>query len=394
VNARHGEHDTVISGIGMSEVGRPAAGSALSLTVDAALAAVADAGLTRADIDGVSTYAGLVKDMPGYSPLGVTDLKEALDLRLNWYSGGPEVPGQLGAVFNAVAAVSAGLAQHVLCFRTLTEAQAREPRRGPSTMGTAGGRVSGWWQWQVPFRAYSASNVIAMYAQRHMHEFGTTREQLAQVALTARRHAALNERAIYRAPMTMDDYLSARMISTPLCLFDCDVPVDGSVAVIVSHRDTVADLRVPPVRVEAIGSALHGRDSWLQRADLTTMAADDAAAMMWRRTDLRPRDVDVALLYDGFSYLTLAWLEALGFCGHGEGGAFVEGGERIGLTGQLPLNTDGGQLSAGRLHGFGLLHEACVQLRAEGGARQVDDAEVAVVAAGGGPIGGSLLLTR
>jgi acetyl-CoA acetyltransferase len=393
VSARHGEHDAVISGIGMSEVGRPASGSALALTVDAALAAVADAGLTRADIDGVSTYAGLVKDMPGYSPLGVTDLKEALDLRLNWYSGGPEVPGQLGAVFNAVAAVSAGLARHVLCFRTLTEAQARSPRRGPSTMGTAGGRVDGWWQWQVPFRAYSASNVIAMYAQRHMHEFGTTREQLAQVALTARRHAALNERAIYRAPMTMDDYLSARMISTPLCLFDCDVPVDGSVAVVVSHRDAVPDLRVPPVRVEAIGSALYGRDSWLQRTDLTTMASSDAAEMMWRRTGLRPHEVDVALLYDGFSYLTLAWLEALGFCGHGEGGAFVEGGERIGLTGQLPLNTDGGQLSAGRLHGFGLLHEACVQLRGEGGARQVDGAEVAVVAAGGGPIGGCLLLT-
>lgn len=172
------------------------------------------------------------------------------------------------------------------------------------------------------------------------------------------------------------------------------MPVDGSVAVIVSHLDTAPGLRRPPVRIEAVGTALHGRDSWDQRTDVTTMGASDAAEMMWRRTALTPADVDVAQLYDGFSYLALAWLEALGFCPHGEGARFIEGGKRIARDGELPLNTAGGQLSGGRLHGFGLLHEACVQLWGEAGARQVPGATVAVAAAGGGPLGSCLLLTR
>ena len=124
------------------------------------------------------------------------------------------------------------------------------------------------------------------------------------------------------------------------------------------------------------------------------MGAADAAASMWRRTDLTPTDVDVAQLYDGFSFLSMSWLEALGFCGHGESGPFVEGGARIARDGELPLNTGGGQLSGGRLHGFGFLHEACVQLRGEGGERQVPKrVEVAAVGNGGGPVAGSMLLT-
>jgi acetyl-CoA acetyltransferase len=185
------------------------------------------------------------------------------------------------------------------------------------------------------------------------------------------------------------------MISTPLCLYDCDVPVDGSTALIVSRRELADDLRRPPVNVEAVGTALSGRPSWDQFDDLTSMAARDAASMMWSRTDLGPADVDVAELYDGFSFLALVWLEALGFCPKGEGGPFVEGGTRIALEGPLPLNTQGGQLSGGRLHGFGFLHEACVQLWGEGGGRQVaDDPQVAVASAGGGPLASSMLLTR
>jgi acetyl-CoA acetyltransferase len=125
------------------------------------------------------------------------------------------------------------------------------------------------------------------------------------------------------------------------------------------------------------------------------MAATDAATEMWSRTDLSPADVQVAELYDGFSFLTMCWLEALGFCGRGEGGPFVEGGTRIARDGQLPVNTHGGQLSAGRLHGFGFIHEAVVQLRGDGGDRQVPKpVEVAAVANGGGPIAGCMLLTR
>jgi acetyl-CoA acetyltransferase len=250
-------------------------------------------------------------------------------------------------------------------------------------------------EWSIPFRSYSAANWIGMFAQRHFHEYGTTREQLAQIALNARENAQVNPNAIYRDPMTLDDYFAARMISTPFCLYDCDVPVDGATAMIVSHVDAAKDCRKAPLRVEAVGSALRGRPSWDQFDDLTTMALRDAGEMLWERTDLKPGDVDVAELYDGFSFIAMAWLEALGFCGKGESGAYVEGGKRIALDGELPLNTNGGQLSAGRLHGYGFLHEACVQLWGEGGERQVPGSpEVAVAAAGGGPLGGCMLLTR
>jgi acetyl-CoA acetyltransferase len=388
------ERRVVISGIGMSHVGRKLGRPGLDLTVDACLAAMADAGLAREQINGVATYPGFRPDPPGMSPVGVSDVKDALALPLDWYTGTGEVPGQLGAVFNACAAIVTGLARHVLVFRTVCESSAQTAERRAGVFGTDGERVQGRFEWSLPFKSYSAATAIALMAQRHMHEFGTTKEQLGEVALNARRNAARNPVAVYRSPMTMEDYLAARPIATPLGLYDCDVPVDGSVAVILSHADTVADLAHEPVRIEAIGSALHGRDSWDQRADLTTMAAFDAARMLWSRTDLKPTDVAVAELYDGFSYLSLQWLEALGFCGHGESGPFVEGGSRVALDGEIPLNTNGGQLSGGRLHGYGYLHEACVQLLGRGGERQVPgDPEVAVVGTGGGPLGGCILLT-
>ncbi len=391
------ERRACISGIGQSEVGRRLGRDPLGLTLDACLAAIEDAGLTRDRIDGLSTYPGAMGGAPGFSGAGITEVHDALRLRLDWYGGGMEQPGQLGSVVNACMAVACGLATHVLCFRSVWEAtaQGREGRAGIGVGSGAGFRASGQLEYTLPFRAYSAANWIALVAQRHFHEFGTTREQMAWIALSARRHAAGNPRAIYREPMTLDDYLAARMISTPFCLYDCDVPVDGATAVIVSRREAARDLRRKPIGIEAVGTALRGRPSWDQFDDLTTMALRDAAAMLWERTDLRPSDVDVAELYDGFSFIAMAWLEALGFCAKGESGPFVEGGGRIALGGEIPLNTNGGQLSGGRLHGYGFLHEACVQLWGEGGERQVPGSpEVAVAAAGGGPLGGCLLLTR
>jgi acetyl-CoA acetyltransferase len=193
--------------------------------------------------------------------------------------------------------------------------------------------------------------------------------------------------------MTMDDYLSARPISTPLGLFDCDIPVDGAIAFVVSHADYAADCPNPAVRVEAVGGT-YGSGGWFHRDDFPKMASVEAAAEMWSRTDLKPSDVDIAEIYDGFTFLTFAWLEALGFCGDGESGSFVDGATRIALDGELPLNTYGGQLSAGRLHGYWLLHEACLQLRGQAGDRQLARRpEVAVAAAGGGPIAGCMVLT-
>jgi acetyl-CoA acetyltransferase len=393
------ERKAVISGIGQSDVGRRLNRSELDLTIDASLAAIADAGLTVADIDGLATYPGGIALVPGFSGPGTPTVQDALRLNLRWHSGGLEGPAQIQAVINAVLAVSAGLARHVLVYRTVTEATAQgaggRQGMGIGGGGGGGGGIGGSQQWQIPFRTYSAANWLAMNAQRHFHEFGTTREQLGQIAITARRNAAMNPKAIFRDPMSMDDYLGVRMISTPFGLYDCDVPVDGSTAVIVSAAEHAADVDHPVARVEAMGTALQGRPSWDQFDDLTTMAARDAGAHLWTRTDLKPSDVDVAELYDGFSFLAMVWLEALGFCGRGEGGPFVEGGHRIALDGELPLNTHGGQLSAGRLHGFGFIHEAVLQLRGEAGERQVArQPEVAAVANGGGPIAGAMLLTR
>ncbi|HZJ25715.1 MAG TPA: thiolase family protein [Acidimicrobiia bacterium] len=393
------ERSAVISGAGQSDVGRRLFRDPLELTLDACLAAITDAGLTTADIDGIATYPGPMTQPAGFSGAGLVDVQDALRLELGWYTGGIELPGQLGSVIDACLAVAARLATHVLCFRSVYEGSAQGSKGRKAVMPGGGGgggfRASGFMEWTLPFAAPSAANWIALMAQRHFHEFGTTREQLGQIALNARANAALNPKAIYTDPMTLDDYLAARLVSTPLGLYDCDVPCDGGTALIVSHVDTTPDLRRPPIRVEAVGTAIRGRPSWDQFDDLTTMACRDAAAQMWERTDLTPADVDLAELYDGFSFITMAWLEAMGFCGRGESGPFVEGGRRIARDGELPLNTHGGQLSAGRLHGYGFLHEACVQLWGEAGARQVEgNPEVGVAAAGGGPLAGSLLLTR
>jgi acetyl-CoA acetyltransferase len=393
------ERKAIISGIGQSAVGRRLERSDIDLTIEASLDAINDAGLTRDDIDGLATYPGMGIGGGGFAGPGTPEIQDALRLRLNWHDGGGEGPGQMRAVISACLAVAAGLARHVLVYRTVSEGSG-QGSGGRQGIGGGGNslKVGSFMQWSLPFGAASAANWLAMVAQRRFHDFDLTREQLGQIAINARRNAGLNPKAIYRDPMTLDDYLAARMITTPLCLFDCDAPCDGSTAVIVSHRDFAPDAPHPVAHVNAVGTALRGRPSWDQFDDINMMAARDAAASMWERTDLRPDDVELAELYDGFSILTMVWLESLGFCGYGESGAFVEGGQRIALEGELPLNTSGGQLSGGRLHGFGLIHEAVLQMRGGAGERQVTRSHggppaVAAVANGGGPIAGTMLLT-
>lgn len=389
------EDQAIVSGVGTSQIGRRLYRDDLDLTVEACLRAIEDAGLTRDDIDGLATYPGELGGPRDFAGPGTPTVQDALRLQLDWHSGGPEGPAQLQAIVNAVMAVATGLARHVLVYRTVTEASKQGAASREGIGGSSTTSIGGWLQWLLPYAAYSAANWVALYAQRHFHEFGTTREQLGAIAVNARANAVLNPDAIYREPFDLDEYLEQRMISTPLCLYDCDVPCDGSVAVVISHVDHAPDLPNPPVRFEALGTALRGRPSWDQWEDLTTMAARDAGAHLWERTDLVPADVDIAQLYDGFSFLTMVWLEALGFCGRGEAGPYVEGGKRIARDGELPLNTGGGQLSGGRLHGFGLFHEAVIQLRGQGGDRQVaGDPEVALVANGGGNLAGCALLTR
>jgi acetyl-CoA acetyltransferase len=391
------EKRCIISGIGQSEVGRRVTRGVLALTLDACLEAIADAGLSPADIDGVTSWPGAVSraeglapSSPGSSGPGVHAVIDALRLNTNWHYGGPETPGMLASVIEGCMAVGSGMCRNVLVYRALNEATAW--RTNTERVAADAGGVTGMMQWILPFGAFSGPNWMALYARRHMHEYGTTREQIAQISLNARRNAALNPKAVLTDELTLEDYLSSPMISDPLCLYDCDIAIDGATAVVISDAAYASDTPHPAIRFEAVGSALNGRASWDQWEDMTTTAATSAGAHLWSRTDLTPADVDVAQLYDGFTVLTLYWLEGLQFCGRGESGAFVEGGERISLTGELPLATSGGQLSGGRLHSFGHLYEACLQLRGAAGQRQVPGAKVAAVSAGAGPLASCLLL--
>ncbi len=382
----------IISGLGYSDVGRRLGRSRYQLTIDAILAAIDDAGLKTSDIDGIACYPSSAVELnPGFNGPDLYEVMDGLGLEVNWHLGTSQGPAQFMSVIAAATAVSTGLCRHAVVFRTTTEASA-QGAGGRGGLGHGGAGTEGVLSSLLASGAVSAANWTAFYTRRHMHEYGTTREHLGAIAVTERAYAAMNPRAVLRSEMTMSDYLDARVISSPLCLFDCDLPVDGSVAIVVSAPETAADVR-HAATIEAVGTAMRHRPYWEHWPDLTTMATHDAAAHMWSQTELRPSDVDVAQIYDAFSPFVIFWLEALGFCGRGEGGFFVEGGTRIGPGGCLPTNTWGGQLSGGRLHGWGFLAEALHQLWGSADARQVDGTEVVVVGVGGGASASSMLLT-
>ena len=323
--------------------------------------------------------------------------------------------GLLAPVMGACLAVANGGARHVLVYRTVKmmggsilppsgrRAPAPPPPRPrPAADGEANGdegvggmvNVMGDMAPLLTYGAYSAANWLAMHAERHMYLYGTTKEQLGALAVNSRRNAAVQPAR--RRPRTDDDgrlpqraagFRSVRVARLRRAYRRVD---RGSWCRRPTTRPTA---RAHPCTWSRWAARV-GTGAWDQRPDYPKMASIDAAADLWSTTDLTPSDVDIAELYDGFTFLALAWLEALGFCGTGESGPFVEGGTRIALDGDLPLNTYGGQLSAGRMHGYWVLHEACLQLRGESGERQVEKAEVAAVAVGGGPIAGCMLLTR
>ena len=388
------EQRAIISGIGISRIGRKTGIGGLELTTESVTAAIADAGLQVGDIDAIATLGETPAD----------EVAQALKLRNDESIAHVPTGGLFAPVMGAFLAVASGQVRHVLVYRTVQmlggsimaaagqrpAAPPPRPSAGDPNEGMA--RSMGDFGLLLTYHAYSAANWLAMHAHRHMHLYGTTKEQFGWLAVNSRKNAGLNERAAYRDPITLDDYFNARPVSDPFGLLDCDVPVDGSIALVVSAAEYAPDAPNPAVRVQSMGGS-SGEGGWVNRRDYPKMASIDAATELWSKTDLGPGDVDIAELYDGFTFLTFAWLEALGFCGTGESGPFVDGASRIALDGALPLNTYGGQLSAGRMHGYWVLHEACLQLRGQAGTRQVPDAEVAAVAIGGGPIAGCLLLT-
>jgi acetyl-CoA acetyltransferase len=375
------ERRAVISGIGQSAIGRQVDRSGFQLTIDAVLAAVADAGLTVDDIDGLAMFpGGGTANLPGYANGNLYEVQDALRITTTWRQG--IVEGMALPCYGPAMAVASGQARHVVVWRTVKEGSASRAAGGRPAYGSTKPAAEGPLAWLLPIGMLSPVCQVAPYVARYMHDYGVTREQLGWIPVTQRAHAARNPDAVYRSALTIDDYLGSRMISTPICLYDCDVPVDGATAIVVSAAETAPDLRAP-VRIEAMAGVVDGRPLWDQWADMGRVG-HGAAAALWARTDLRPGDVDVAELYDGFTIEAVWWLEAMGFCGTGEAGTFVDGGKRITFGGEIPLNTWGGQLSGGRLHaGFGHIAEAVRQVRGEAGDRQVAGAQVAAVSNAG-----------
>lgn len=383
------ENKVVVAGVGASEVSRDSGKSEGRLTLEAAMLAIADAGMTPNDIDGIVAFPDRVST-PFEGP-HITYVQRALGLEVtNFWQALGFGAAQLSAIACATYAIASGAADAVLCYR----GHLRQERRYYSAGAAIDGRAVGDQAFRDPYGVPAGAPRYALWAQRYMHKYGLDEQDLGAVVLVCRDHAQRNPRAVWHgSPLSMEDYLASPFVATPLRLLDCDYPVDGANALVLTSADRVADLPSPPVYINALGHATGPQADWDTWPDLSTMASAYASRQLWSRTELTPQDVSVAEVYDGFSFLALCWLEDLGFCEPGAAGAFVRSGETR-LGGRLPICTDGGQLGMGRLHGFGKIVEAVLQLRGQCEERQVPDARVAVASSGGGIVASAVLLTR
>jgi acetyl-CoA acetyltransferase len=357
---------TAIVGIGSTPYAKDSGVSTLTLALRAIAAAVADAGLTIAEVDGVachrvgdSAQAAIVAEA-----LGIQDVRYYVDQ----FGGGSASHSVVG---QAAMAVATGQAECIVCWRAVN---ARSEFRMGGTGRAAPDTME--FQYQVPYGHATPPQQFAMVARAQMAARGHTHDDLAAVAVQQRWYAQRNELAMMRTPLTVDDYYAARWIVEPFRLFDCCLETDAAVAVVVTTAERARDLAHVPV---TISGAVWGSGHTLlsNRRDLTVSAATRSSARLWDQAGLGPSDVDVAELYDAFTPLVLLQLEDYGLCGVGEAGAFVRDGGTA-LLGRLPTNTHGGHLSAGYVHGLNHLAEAVSQLRHQAGERQVAGAEVAL----------------
>jgi acetyl-CoA acetyltransferase len=362
---------SAIVGVAESDLGIVGPGvTALDLTEQAAGRALDDAGLTIADVDAVFSHSA-------FYPMPTVVLAERMGIRPT-YSDSTATGGSsfLAHLRHATAAIEAGLFEVALIAY------------GSNQRSAAGGLVSSGQNqipsYELPFGARLPVSAYALAAARHMHQYGTTREHLAEVAVAARRWAQLNPAAFERGELSVDDVLASRMVSSPLTTRDCCLVTDGGGAVVVASAERARALRRPPVFYLGAAEA-HWHMSISQLPDLTVTAASETGPRAFELAGLTPQDVDVVELYDAFTINTLLFLEDLGFCGKGEGGPFVaEGG--IAPGGVLPVNTNGGGLSYCHpgMYGIFTLIESARQLRGEAGERQVADAHVALAHGNGG----------
>ncbi len=349
-----------------------------SLAVDACIAAIRDCGIERDEIN------GLVGANPQFvqSALGIPHLT---------YWNGAGIPF-VSAIANAMNAVATGAADVVLAYHSLyrnpmfSRAAARDPFRA-STFGLAGMGAGMGNDGFGPDTIAGAVGYTA-WASRYLHEYGTGRETFGYIAVNDRSNAARNPAAVLRDPITMDDYLAARMIRWPLCLLDMDVPVDGADAFVVTTAERARDLALPPVLIHACTQGMIAQNEEDQTPSLRDHGQHVVVQSLRAKSDLWIDDVDVYFPYDGFSFITVSWIENTGWCKPGEGRAFIEDhwdrdGARILIDGRIPVNPHGGGLSEGGTQGSGHTREAIHQLQGRAGERQVPDARTALITAGG-----------
>jgi acetyl-CoA acetyltransferase len=367
-----------VVGIGRTQYVRKSGRSTLAMAAEACRDALGDCGLTPSDVDGFSCYSSgdsAVPSQVAYA-IGVEDLGWSMHV-----SGGGNVVSSV--VAGAAAAIVTGQADIVVVYRVL----------GSGTRyGRATGRVTacGAAQFAAPHGYLVPPQWFAMFCRRHQYEFGSTSEDLGAIAIQQRAHASRNPHAIARDPITLDDYLAGRWVSEPFRVFDCCYEVDGAVAIVVTSAERAADLRHRPVYPLAVADG-NGQGGFVDEwDDMTCMYSKDVAPRLWQRTGLGPADMDLALMYDCFTYTVMATFEDFGFCGKGEVGDYFREG-RATHGGDVVVNPHGGLLSEGYLHGLNHHYEAVLQLRGEAGDRQVEGAETALVTAGAGPYGCALV---
>ncbi|MGE3598721.1 MAG: lipid-transfer protein [Dehalococcoidia bacterium] len=381
-----------IAGIGRTEFSKDSGRSELTLACEAAHAAVRDAGLTLADID------GLVRcDMDHVSPAAIVGAMrfDNIGFLAEVGVGGTAPCGMIGV---AVAAVVSGQASAVLVYRALNGRS--ESRFGAAIAPrTRAGGQGNYDEFFTPYGLLTAPQSFALLAQRHIIEYGTKPEHFAAVALTARAHANRTPHAqMYGKPLTLDDYLAARMISTPLRLFDCCLETDGACAVVVTSAARARDLPNPPVLIRAVSqAAADGGSGGMMFPSITyrnplRLAPGNVARRLWDRAGLGPKDMDVAQFYDCFTITVLLQFEDYGFCGRGESGPFAASGA-IADCGSIPINTDGGNMSGGYIHGLNHVVEGTRQMRGTADV-QIAGAETCLVTSGPTGFSGALVLRR
>ena len=343
------------------------------IMAESARGALDDAGLSIKDVDGLFTS--------GVSGMGIVSLAEHLNLNPDFLDSN-SIGGSsfVSHTAHAAAAIAAGYCNVALI---LYGSKWSSDRFAIGTGGAGGGDPSEQFE-----NCYGPTTVgdYALTAQRHMHEFGTTSEQLAEIAVIMRRHASMNPLAKFRDLITVEDVMTSRVVSSPLHLLDCCMISDGGGAVVVTSAERARDLKKKPVHLLGAAEACYHTSAGVR--DLTNAAAKQSGPKALERAGVAHKDINMAMIYDSFTITVLVTLESLGFCKKGEGGTFVQNG-RIGLGGALPINTDGGGLSSNHpgMRGIFLVIEATKQLRGECGDRQVKDCKIAMVHGTGGTLG-------